>query len=59
MTDAIDEETFQQLRDTIERFVNERLIPNENRVEEEDEIPDEIVRACLRFADARAAENPA
>jgi acyl-CoA dehydrogenase len=44
MADAIDEETFQQLRDTIERFVNERLIPNENRVEEEDEIPEELVR---------------
>src|SRR6516162_6880713 len=42
MADAIDEETFQQLRGTIERFVNERLIPNEARVEEEDEIPEEI-----------------
>jgi acyl-CoA dehydrogenase len=44
MADAIGEETFQQLRDTIERFVNERLIPNESRVEEDDEIPEEIVR---------------
>jgi len=44
MADTIDEETFQQLRNIIERFVNERLIPNENRVEEEDDIPEEIVR---------------
>ncbi len=43
MSANIDEETFQQLRDMIERFVNERLIPNEARVEEEDEIPEEIV----------------
>lgn len=43
MTDAVDEATFGQLRDTIERFVSERLIPNEMRVEEEDEIPAEIV----------------
>jgi acyl-CoA dehydrogenase len=44
MTTTIDEETFQHLRDTVERFVNERLIPNETRVEDEDEIPEEIVQ---------------
>ena len=32
-----------QLRDTVRRFVRERLIPNERKVEEEDAIPPDIV----------------
>ncbi len=40
---SVDAETFLQLRDVIARFVTERLIPNEARVEEHDEIPEEIV----------------
>ncbi len=32
-----------QLRDTVRRFVRERLIPNERQVEEEDAIPPDIV----------------
>jgi acyl-CoA dehydrogenase len=43
MSSAIDNETFAQLSETIERFVNERLIPNEMRLEIEDEVPPEIV----------------
>lgn len=43
MTDAVDQETFALLCEAVERFVNERLIPNELRVEREDEIPAEIV----------------
>ena len=39
----MDADTFQMLRDTVRRFVNERLIPAEDRVEEEDEVPAEIV----------------
>ncbi len=41
---AVDDDIFEQLLDTVNRFVRERLIPAENRVEEEDEIPEEIVQ---------------
>src|SRR5690606_33925172 len=41
---ALDPETFEQLLDTVRRFVRERLVPNEDRVAEEDAIPPEIVR---------------
>ena len=40
---AIDQETLDQLRATVDRFVAERLIPNEKRVEEKDRIPEEII----------------
>src|SRR3546814_3035727 len=43
MTEAVDADTFTQLRDTVERFVTERLVPNEMRLEIEDEVPEEIV----------------
>lgn len=43
MNQSIDDETFQQLRDMIQRFVTERLMPNETRLEIEDEVPEEIV----------------
>ena len=43
MTDAVDNETFGQLRDTVQRFVSERLVPNELRLEVDDEIPNEVV----------------
>ena len=39
----LDAETMVQLRDTVQRFVRERLIPNERQVEEEDAIPPDIV----------------
>lgn len=39
----MDSDTFQMLRETVRRFVNERLIPNEDRVEEEDAVPPEII----------------
>jgi acyl-CoA dehydrogenase len=39
-----DTETMNVLRDNIARFVRERLIPNEERVAETDEIPQDIVR---------------
>ena len=41
---ALDAETFDALIETIRRFVAERLRPLEERVAEEDEVPDEIVR---------------
>lgn len=43
MSQSIDDETFQQLRDMVQRFVTERLVPNESRLEIEDEVPEEIV----------------
>jgi acyl-CoA dehydrogenase len=39
----LDQETLEQLLDTIRRFVRERLVPNEDRIAEEDAIPPEIV----------------
>ncbi len=38
-----DPEILQQLLDTVGRFVRERLVPNEDRIAEEDAIPAEIV----------------
>lgn len=43
MTAGVDSDVFEQLLDTVDRFVRERLIPAERRVEEEDDIPAEIV----------------
>ncbi|MGB1547400.1 MAG: acyl-CoA dehydrogenase family protein [Alphaproteobacteria bacterium] len=40
---ALDPETLQQFLETIRRFVDERLIPVEKRVSEEDAVPPEIV----------------
>jgi acyl-CoA dehydrogenase len=40
----MDIETFALLRETVRRFVEERLIPNEDRVEAEDAVPPEIVQ---------------
>lgn len=40
---GMDIETYQLLRDSVRRFVEQRLIPNEDRVEEEDAVPEEII----------------
>ena len=40
----MDSETFSILLDTVRRFVDEQLIPNEDRVEEDDAVPAEIVQ---------------
>lgn len=40
---AFDPETLAQFLDALDRFVKERLIPNEHRVEAEDAIPAELV----------------
>ena len=42
---ALDAETLAQLLQTIRRFVNERLIPAEEQVDREDEIPPDILAA--------------
>ena len=41
---SLDPETFDALIETVRRFVAERLRPLEERVAEEDEVPEEIVR---------------
>lgn len=43
MAAGVDNDVFEQLLATVERFARERLIPAERRVEEEDDIPEEIV----------------
>jgi len=39
----MDQETFSLLRDTVRRFVDERLIPAEDQVEHDDAVPEAIV----------------
>jgi acyl-CoA dehydrogenase len=39
-----DQETLNQLLATVSRFVRERLVPNEERIADEDRIPDDIVQ---------------
>lgn len=40
---SLDQETFELLKATVQRFVRERLMPAEDLVEETDEVPEEIV----------------
>jgi acyl-CoA dehydrogenase len=40
---VLDSETFSLLRESVRRFVDERLVPNEDRVEAEDAVPPEII----------------
>lgn len=40
---SLDPDTLEQLRTTIRRFVHERMIPLEDRVAEEDDIPEDLV----------------
>ncbi|MDP3083113.1 MAG: acyl-CoA dehydrogenase family protein [Rubrivivax sp.] len=40
---SLDQETFQLLKDSVQRFVRERLMPAEDDVEEHDEVPADIV----------------
>lgn len=40
---SLDNETFQLLKDSVQRFVLDRLIPAEDAVEENDEVPADIV----------------
>ncbi len=40
---SLDQETFQLLKATVQRFVQERLVPAEDLVEEHDEVPEDIV----------------
>jgi acyl-CoA dehydrogenase len=40
---TLDSDLFSSLRETVRRFVRERLVPNEDRVEHEDQVPAEII----------------
>ncbi len=40
---SMDPETFGQLLDTVRRFVREKLVPQEAKVDEDDQVPDEII----------------
>src|SRR5690606_37329967 len=42
-TMSLDQETFYLLKSTLQRFIQERLVPAENDVEEHDKVPDDIV----------------
>ncbi len=43
MATGVDQDVFQQLISTVDRFARERLIPAEKRVEDDNEIPEDIV----------------
>src|SRR6516165_940402 len=45
----MDTETFSLLLETIRRFFDERLIPNEDRVENEDAVPEESIAEMRRM----------
>ncbi|HEY8540703.1 MAG TPA: acyl-CoA dehydrogenase family protein, partial [Steroidobacteraceae bacterium] len=40
----MDNETFELLRESVRRFVDQRLIPAEDQVERDEEVPAEIVQ---------------
>ncbi|MDE1951101.1 MAG: acyl-CoA dehydrogenase family protein, partial [Burkholderiales bacterium] len=42
---ALDQESFDILLSTVQRFVREQLVPAENHLEEHDEVPAELVEA--------------
>ncbi|OWU85677.1 acyl-CoA dehydrogenase [Oceanicola sp. 22II-s10i] len=44
MAKGVDADVFEQILSTVQRFVRDRLIPAEDRVEAEDDIPEEIVQ---------------
>jgi len=40
---SLDQETFQLLKNSVQRFIRERLVPAEDYIEEHDEVPADIV----------------
>src|SRR5690606_21397079 len=40
---TLDQETFQLLKDSVQRFVRERHVPAEDEVEERDDVPEAII----------------
>lgn len=45
----MDQDTFEMLRSTVRRFVDERLIPAEDRIEYDDAVPAEIIDEMRRL----------
>ena len=45
----VDETTMTNLVDVVRKYVNERLIPLEPKISEEDKIPDEVARMQTRL----------
>ncbi len=41
---ALDSETFEQVRDTVVRFVRDRLVPAEDIVEQTNDVPEDIIQ---------------
>ncbi len=41
---ALDHDTFELLKESVRRFVRERLVPAEDQVEEHDEVPADILQ---------------
>lgn len=46
---ALDRETFDQLRETVARFVQQRLVPIELQVAEEDAVPPDVIAEMKRL----------
>jgi acyl-CoA dehydrogenase len=44
ITSAVDDETFAHLKETVHRYVRERLVPLENKVEADEEVPETVVK---------------
>lgn len=49
MVSGVDGDVFEQLVSTVDRFARERLIPAERQVEQEDDVPQEIVAEMKRM----------
>ena len=47
MSDSVDAEDFGLFLDTLKRFVRDRLIPAEQQVEDEDDVPESIVQEMM------------
>ncbi len=54
---ALDQETFALLKDSVRRFVQERLVPNEDRVEHDDEVPAEIIAEMKELGPVRPVDT--
>lgn len=51
---ALDSDTLAQFLDALDRFVKERLIPNEALVAEEDAIPPALVQEIREMRDRKS-----
>ena len=56
---ALDQDTLNQLLDTLTRFVRERLRPLEAQIAADDKIPDDVIQEMkdLGFSDSQCPRN--